>query len=578
MSITIIFLNVYSSIQNSDILEISVCIIVFLYSRCVLSGFDHHNDFENVAPALFVSLFDCSKMTENEHYSLNKISKCNIEATNSDTTLILSLDLYQRLYSTTVSATRCTISPEQKKWFCGLHGCSGMDSKQHSLTVNLIKEPQACALAAKTGQISVPKDYGDRSIPIVLNVLKDSVVTELNGIDWIRHGDGKSRNECKDTGWVVKDSYQTFMENVILNVDLKTMRIRNVYNFSLPCKVSEGGCPSTSLDVGTYTWNQPENCLFKKIRSVYNGQMIKFNDQYFISTDPKSKLDDLHFFFENFTDQQNICGHPLPVYPTNYEDFFIHYSGRFDMNTGQPKKLHQNQPTITKLRIEGDDEIDFRNLQYDVHLGAKFDYFLHRTNLNIHAFQVKIIQNQCELERTQMLTILTMALENTRLAGYLLTGNRSMFLDTDGSVAWLYQCPKVRSTLWVMDKCYDKIPIFYENRVHFVDPITRQTFLSANEISCQRATQNLIQLDMDNDNSWYNLILHPVFHNTPLAFSPTRLSRQVCMYLILLIMPDCKQGKNCHSFGTMLNLAIIQKIYLKKLLVNWSIRILIHIK
>ena len=71
---------------------------------------------------------------------------------------------------------------------------------------------------------------------------------------------------------------------------------------------------------------------------------------------------------------------------------------------------------------------------------------------------------------------------------------------------------------------------------------------------------------MDNDDSWYNLIPHPVVHNKPLVFSPTRLSRQVCMYLILLIMPDCTHGSSCHNFGTMLNLAIIQKMYLKKLL------------
>ena len=45
-----------------------------------------------------------------------------------------------------------------------------------------------------------------------------------------------------------------------------------------------------------------------------------------------------------------------------------------------------------------------------------------------------LLQSHCELERTQMLTILMLAMQNTRLAGYMLTGNRSMFLDTDGSV------------------------------------------------------------------------------------------------------------------------------------------------
>ena len=52
-------------------------------------------------------------------------------------------------------------------------------------------EPQACVFVAKTGQISVPKDYGDRSILIVLNVLIDSVITELFGRDWMGHDDGK---------------------------------------------------------------------------------------------------------------------------------------------------------------------------------------------------------------------------------------------------------------------------------------------------------------------------------------------------------------------------------------------------
>ena len=136
MSITIIFFNVYSSSQNFDILEISVSIIVFLYFRRVLSNLDHHNDFENVAPSLIVSHFDCSKTTENKLYSLNKISKHNIQATIFDATLILSLDLYQRFHSTTISATRRTIRHEREKWYCGLHGRSGMDSKQPSLTVN----------------------------------------------------------------------------------------------------------------------------------------------------------------------------------------------------------------------------------------------------------------------------------------------------------------------------------------------------------------------------------------------------------------------------------------------------------
>ena len=65
-----------------------------------------------------------------------------------------------------------------------------MASKQYSLTINQMIEAQACALAAKTGQVSVQKYFGDRPFAIVLKVLKDSVITELNFGDCIGHDDG----------------------------------------------------------------------------------------------------------------------------------------------------------------------------------------------------------------------------------------------------------------------------------------------------------------------------------------------------------------------------------------------------
>ena len=72
------------------------------------------------------------------------------------------------------------------------------------------------------------------------------------------------------------------------------------------------------------------------------------------------------------------------------------------------------------------------------------------------------VHNQCELERTQMLTNLMLAMQNTRLGGYSLPRSRSMFLYNDGIVAWLYYCPKILLPLKVLDKGYDRIPILFE--------------------------------------------------------------------------------------------------------------------
>ena len=48
--------------------------------------------------------------------------------------------------------------------------------------------------------------------------------------------------------------------------------------------------------------------------------------------------------------------------------------------------------------------------------------------------EIQLLKNLCEQESAQILTILMLSMENPRLAGYMLTGNRSMFLSTDGSL------------------------------------------------------------------------------------------------------------------------------------------------
>ena len=47
----------------------------------------------------------------------------------------------------------------------------------------------------------------------------------------------------------------------------------------------------------------------------------------------------------------------------------------------------------------------------------------------------------CESKHYQLLTILAMSVQNPQLAGFLLTGNRIIFLNLEGSTAWLYDCP-----------------------------------------------------------------------------------------------------------------------------------------
>ena len=77
--------------------------------------------------------------------------------------------------------------------------------------------------------------------------------------------------------------------------------------------------------------------------------------------------------------------------------------------------------------------------------------------------ELNTLHTVCELERTQLLTILAMSVKNTQLAGFLLTQNRSNFLYVEGSTAWLYECQHHISYLYIDEQCYDKTPIHYQD-------------------------------------------------------------------------------------------------------------------
>ena len=89
--------------------------------------------------------------------------------------------------------------------------------------------------------------------------------------------------------------------------------------------------------------------------------------------------------------------------------------------------------------------------------------------------ELETLHQLCELERTQILQSLALAVLKTPYAGYLLSGNRSNFLDYEGNILWFYTCTKKVSPLYVFEdkRCYKRIPIFNKNMyillTHFQD-------------------------------------------------------------------------------------------------------------
>ena len=104
----------------------------------------------------------------------------------------------------------------------------------------------------------------------------------------------------------------------------------------------------------------------------------------------------------------------------------------------------------------------FGAIHYDIHLDMKLDYTISRIFPEMSLTELETLHQLCELERTQLLQSLALAVLKIPYAGYLISGTRSNFIDYGGNILWHYSCTKKLSPLYVFEdkRCYKRISIF----------------------------------------------------------------------------------------------------------------------
>ena len=253
---------------------------------------------------------------------------------------------------------------------------------------------------------------------------------------------GSNRNHCKTRGWISRDTFIIHMQKTTLKVTMENGKVLSDMGLLLPCALEELGCETTSLDPYAYIWDYPDNCVLFILRTE-DVNMVKQHNKYHVisGSDSTSK-----FVFEVKNNPQKHCGKPTPIYPTNYDSLYMaRISEGFDMDSGRnlgrekngatkilqylgPKQksdfgqLYAHNPTLVGTRYSNtDDPNNYLNMDYEMHLGTKTNYLFFQSSRLLQATEIQLLQNQCEQERTQILTNLMLALENPRLAGYALT-------------------------------------------------------------------------------------------------------------------------------------------------------------
>ena len=208
--------------------------------------------------------------------------------------------------------------------------------------------------------------------------------------------------------------------------------------------------------------------------------------------------------FQIYQETETAWKYRNPLYKTEYSEILVEYEKGFDMTTGkiqfypyatghllnegtsyipvnfqkstcQPGgKLKPHDSRSTSLQeLSLMNNTYFGNIHYDIHLDMKLDYTISRIFQEMSLSELETLHQLCELERTQILQSLALAVLKIPYAGYLLSGNRPKFLDYEGNILCFNTCTKKVSPLYVFEdkRCYKKVPIFYKNKVHFVDTL-----------------------------------------------------------------------------------------------------------
>ena len=164
---------------------------------------------------------------------------------------------------------------------------------------------------------------------------------------------------------------------------------------------------------------------------------------------------------------------------------------KFLKNTGNigGKLKPQDKDTTPLQELSLMNNAHFVAIQYDIHLDMKLDYTISRIFPEMSLTELETLH---QLERTQILQSLALAVLKILYAGYLLSGNRSNFIDYEGNILWYYTCTEKVSPLYVCEdkRCFKRIPIFYKNKIHFVDTLSRRTYfeIQQSHLDLKKAT------------------------------------------------------------------------------------------
>ena len=99
--------------MNSEKMAIIECVIFLLMLNISICD-KYEPKADDIAPSAQVPHYDCSEMTENNFYSLNQVTPCNMAPQNIEMNDV-KLTMYTKHFRTEISALICRIKHPRNK-------------------------------------------------------------------------------------------------------------------------------------------------------------------------------------------------------------------------------------------------------------------------------------------------------------------------------------------------------------------------------------------------------------------------------------------------------------------------------
>ena len=208
----------------------------------------------------------------------------------------------------------------------------------------------------------------------------------------------------------------------------------------------------------------------------------------------------------------------LPMNTGNKNPIFLNEYPTFPQNSMSSPLVIESVKNKCRFFLQNDSN-SLGTVDYDAQKNTKADSFINHKSKPMTIQKLITLYHICGLEGTQVLTVLAKSFQNLQLVGYNLTANRSNFLFEEGSTAWLFDCPQLRSPLYEADESLDHEPIYYQDIVMHIDLVPKQYSNYVTATSCNNTPHTVIALDPDKEE---HFVLTPklVVRATRTVFEP----------------------------------------------------------